>query len=188
MNDDFPRFGEISIGLGSSSNSSSPIKPATLPAPVVSILNKRLGAEYRAHYFYRNAANWCKGVNYPKAALFFAGEAAAELEHAQGIQDFLVAWNETPEIPNVQTSDSFAGLVDVINQAYALELELLTDYSKDQVEFLSLHPASFNFIQGYIDIQNGEVAEYSDLLNALGLIDTHSKLDLLQFEDKYFGA
>jgi hypothetical protein len=39
----------------------------------------------------------------------------------------------------------------------------------------------------YVDYQNNEVAEYSDYLNALNLIDTSSRLDILFFEDKYFG-
>jgi ferritin len=49
-----------------------------------------------------------------------------------------------------------------------------------------VHPATYNFIQKYVDIQNGEVAEYADLLNALELIDTNSKLDILFFEKNYF--
>jgi ferritin len=49
-----------------------------------------------------------------------------------------------------------------------------------------LHPATFNFIQKYVDIQNDEVSEYSDFLNALVLIDTNNKLDVLYFEQTYF--
>jgi ferritin len=48
------------------------------------------------------------------------------------------------------------------------------------------HPATFNFIQKFVDIQNEAVGEYSDLLNALMLIDIDSKLDLLFFEERYF--
>ena len=42
------------------------VKPKTLSSDVESILNERLGDEYAAYYFYRNAANWCKNANYKK--------------------------------------------------------------------------------------------------------------------------
>ena len=186
--EEMPKFAEITMGrVLSTTRKGEPIKPNTLPGEVEARLNARLGDEYLAYYFYRNAANWCKGVNYKKAAAFFEAEATAELGHALGIQEFLVSWNLLPRIPQVETRAQIDGLVDAINQAYELEWELLQKYSKDQVECFAAHPATFNFIQGYVDIQNGEVAEYSDLLNALELIDCDSKLDLLQFEDKYFG-
>ena len=50
-----------------------------LSQEAVTELTDRLKDEYTAHYFYRNAANWCKGVNYKKAAEFFNSEAEAEL-------------------------------------------------------------------------------------------------------------
>ena len=62
---------------------SSVLKPKTLPETIVSALNDRIADEYAAHYLYRGAANWCAGVNYKKAAAFFAAEAAAELEHSE---------------------------------------------------------------------------------------------------------
>lgn len=51
---------------------------------------------------------------------------------------------------------------------------------------MNLHPATHNFIQGMVDIQNQTVAEYSDLLNALYLVNVNNKLDLLYFEQTYF--
>lgn len=166
---------------------SKEIMPNTLPSEIESTLNARLGDEYTAYFFYRNAANWCKNVNYPKAAAFFEGEAAAELTHAQGIQDYLTQWNLIPAIPPAPTQVPFLSLIDVINKAYKLEYDLLLKYSEDQQKFFSIHPATFNFIQKYVDYQNAEVAEYSDYLNALNLINTESRLDILFFEDKYFG-
>lgn len=165
----------------------TPIVPNTLPGEIESTLNARLGDEYTAYFFYKNAANWCKGVNYPKAAAFFEGEATAELTHAQGLQDYLTQWNIIPMIPPAPTQVGFTSLVDVINKAYKLEYDLLMKYSDDQQKFFSIHSGTFNFIQKYVDYQTGEVAEYSDYLNALELINTDSRLDLLFFEDKYFG-
>jgi ferritin len=160
--------------------------PKTLSEPVATILNERLGDEYTAYFFYRNAANWCKNANYKKAAAFFEAEAAGELEHGKGIQDYLTQWNLIPVIPAVTTSYVFANLIDIINKAYEIEFNLLEKYSGNQIELAQTHPATFNFIQKYVDIQNGEVEEYSDYLNALQLINIENKLDVLYFENKYF--
>jgi len=162
------------------------VKPKTLSPEIESMLNERLGNEYTAYFFYRNAANWCKGVNYKHAAAFFDGEAAAELVHAQGIQDYLTQWNLIPQIPGVPTVIPFSSLQDIIIKAYSLEYDLLQKYSGDQQELLSMHPATFNFIQTYVNYQNDEVSEYSDLLNALELIDVNNRLDVLYFENQYF--
>jgi ferritin len=162
-------------------------KPNTLPDAVVKMINERIGDEYTAHYFYRNAANWCKNVNYKKAAAFFEGEAAAELEHAKGLQDYLDQWNIMPEIPAAPTKKEFTSLVEVVNGAYDLEYDLFEKYSADQKELFDVHPATFNFIQGYVNIQNESVAEFSDLLNAVKLVDENNKLDILYFENNYFG-
>jgi len=162
------------------------VKPVKLPAEVVALLNSRLVDEYTAHYFYKNAANWCANVNYKKAAAFFEGEAAAELTHVQGILDYMVAWNLIPSIPAVQTHVPFENLVDVVNKAYAMELGLYEKYSKDLAGMLTVHPGTFNFLQTYVNYQNDEVTEYSDLLNALELIDINNRLDILHFEEMYF--
>ena len=64
--------------------------PVTLEPQVVMLLMERLKDEYTAHYFYRNASNWCKDKAYNKAAAFFAEEAANELTHAEMLQKYLV--------------------------------------------------------------------------------------------------
>ena len=163
------------------------VTPVSLTDDIVSIFNERIGDEYTAHYFYRNAANWCRNANYKKATAFFDGEANSELEHAQGLQDYLTQWNLIPSIPSAPSNQSFTSLIDIINKAYNLEYGLFMKYSKDQQSLLGVHPATFNFIQKYVDIQNDSVAEYSDLLNALQLVNIENKLDVLIFEDKYFG-
>ena len=160
--------------------------PNTLDKNIEKTLNERLGDEYTAYYFYRNAANWCKNMNYKKAYSFFNSEAEGELGHAQGIQDYLTQWNLIPEIPQVPTVYKFENLVEIIDKAYDLEYNLLQKYSDNQKQLLNVHPATFNFIQKYVDIQNGEVEEYSDLLNALQLINSENKFELLYFENTYF--
>lgn len=168
-------------------DSNRPIEPITLDPAVVSCLESRLGDEYTAYYFYRNAANWCRNANYAKASAYFDAEAKSELEHAQGIQDYLLNWNHQPAIPQVETKTNCTSLVSIINHAYKMELGLFKAYSANQREILQDDPATFNFIQGYVTIQTDSVAEYSDLLNALRLINPDNKLDLLYFEQEYFG-
>lgn len=163
------------------------VTPKTLPSSIEDALDERLGDEYTAHYFYRNAANWCKNANYVKAAAFFDAEANSELEHAKGLQDYLTQWNLLPAIPAAPTKKAFKSLIDIVNGAYEMEYGLLEKYSENQTEFFKEHIPSFNFIQGFVDIQNQAVGEYSDLLNALELIDVNDKLNVLYFENKYFG-
>ncbi|MFM2010332.1 MAG: ferritin [Bacteroidota bacterium] len=172
-----------SIGM---SSTVLPIKPKKLLPEVEQLLNERLGDEYTAYFFYRNAANWCKNANYKKAADFFNKEAEGELGHAKGLQDYITQWNALPVIPQVHTTINFSGLVDIINKAYMIEETLLNAYSENQKFLVSLDPATFNFIQQYVDIQNGEVEEYSDYLNALELVNPSNPFELLFFEQTYF--
>jgi ferritin len=162
------------------------LNPKSLPEPIVKMLNDRLADEYAAHYLYRNAANWCAGVNYKKAAAFFAAEASAELEHAEKLQKYLVDWNNSPILPAIKFSGKFNSLIDIVNKAYAIEFKLGEEYQKNATDVFSDHLMTFNFLQEFVDIQRESIAEYSDLLNAAQLIDVSSKLDLLHFEERYF--
>ena len=162
------------------------VKPKVLPEVIENFLNDRIGDEYTAHYFYRNASNWCKNMNYKKAAAFFEAEASSELEHAKGLQDYLTQWNLLPVIPQTPTTKSFNGLVDIVGLAYEMEYVLFEKYSDGQKLSLNTHLATFNFIQGYVDIQNGAIAEYSDLLNAITLVNHENKFEVLYFEQTYF--
>jgi ferritin len=161
--------------------------PKTLDASIVSALEARLKDEYTAHLIYKNAANWCKNVGYVKAGSFFEAEAADELTHAQKLQDYMVQWNVLPQIPVATVPNTIKSLIDAINGAYVFEYNLLQSYSQIQLEVEGMHPATFNFIQEFVDIQNHSVGVFSDLLNAIVLVDYNNKLDLLMFEDKYFG-
>jgi len=168
------------------SEQSSIILPKTLPEEIITSLNDALTEEYTAHYFYRGAANWCAGVAYTKAAAFFAAEAVAELEHAEKLQKYLVDWNCTPKLPAVKFSGEFKSLVDVVNKSYAIEYQLGNKYMTWASQIFPKHLMTFNFLQEFVDIQNGSIAEMSDKLNAAQLIDVSNKLDLLHYEERYF--
>ena len=88
------------------------IKPKTLPEEVIGLLNERIGDEYKAYFFYRNAANWCKDANYNKAAEFFNGEAANEFKAAYDYinnQGGTVTISGNPDVTYTSTQDGNIG-------------------------------------------------------------------------------
>lgn len=167
-----------------------PIKiltPIKLNEAIVTLLTDRIKDEYTAHYYYRNAANWCKDANYVKAAAFFEAEAVNELEHAKMLQDYMTSWNVVPMIPST-TPDStkFDNLIQIVNGGYKLEYNLLVDYNDISSKLFTIDLTTFDFLQQFRKIQNESVAEYSDLLNAANLINVNNKFEVLYFEGKYF--
>jgi len=160
--------------------------PKTLSDTTVKILTARLGDEYTAHYFYRNATNWCAGIGYLKAAAFFAQEAENELDHAKGLQKYLVDWNVMPLLPSIKPNVTFTDLIDIINKAYALEYALFESYNADSKELFQSDLPTFDFLTTYRTGQTQSVIEYSDLLNAAELVDINNKFEILYFEQTYF--
>ena len=160
--------------------------PKTLADTTVKILTDRLGDEYTAHYFYRNATNWCAGIGYAKAAAFFEQEAKNELKHAKGLQKYLVDWNVMPLLPSIKPNITFSDLIDIINKAYALEYSLFESYNTNSSELFATDLTTFDFLTTYRTGQTESVIEYSDLLNAAELVDINNKFELLYFEQTYF--
>jgi ferritin len=160
--------------------------PKTLADASVKILTDRLGDEYTAHYFYRNATNWCAGIGYLKAAAFFAQEAENELDHAKGLQKYLVDWNVMPLLPSIKPNVTFSDLIDIINKAYVLEYALFESYNRNSKELFDTDLTTFDFLTTYRTGQTESVIEYSDLLNAAELVNTDNKFEILYFEQTYF--
>ena len=169
-----------------SARQSDVLSPRTLSPEVAELLIERLGDEYTAHYFYRNAANWCNDKAYQKAGAFFEAEAASELTHAEKIQTYLVGWNIVPVIPPVKMVPIFSTLIDIVNKAYQLEYNLLIKYNSNSSMILPVDLNTFDFLQELRTIQNAAVAEYSDLLNAAQLINVENNFEVLYYEGKYF--
>ena len=162
------------------------LSPRTLSPEVAELLVERLGDEYTAHYFYRNASNWCLDKGYMNAGAYFADEATSELEHAGLIQTYLVGWNIVPTIPPVKMVPIFSTLIDVVNKAYQLEYNLLVKYNSNSNMILPVDLNTFDFLQELRTIQNSAVAEYSDLLNAAQLVNVENNFEVLYYEGKYF--
>jgi ferritin len=148
-------------------------------------LTARLKDEYTAHYFYVNAANWCRDANYKKATAFFEAEALTELGHAKGLMDYMVDFNIIPTIPVTDTNQRFMGLVEIIEKAYAIELDLMDKYNASSAKLFASDLTTFDFLQVYRTGQKESVVEYNDLLNALELVDKNDKFQVLYFEQTY---
>lgn len=162
------------------------LTPRTLDTKVSALLMERLGDEYLAHYFYRAAADWCQNAAYFKAAAFFQKESENELAHAKILRDYLDGWNVMPQIPEREHVHNFSNLVDIINKAYTIELNLFDMYMANSREIFTMDIATFDFLQELREGQTESVAEYSDLLNALLLINPSNKFEVLYFENQYF--
>ncbi len=158
----------------------------SLTNETVSELTNRIADEYVAHYFYRNAANWCADRNYKKAATFFEAEAVTELEHAKGLQDYMVGFNIIPTIPSVETKRTFSSLTEIVREAYKLEFDLMMKYNGTSSKLFTSDLTTFDFLQTYRVGQKESVIEYNDLINAIQLINEENKFEVLYFEQTYF--
>lgn len=163
-------------------------KPEKLPKEVIALLVPRIESEYKAFYHYTAAANWCRNVGYEKAAEFFTKEAQDELSHAKGLEDYLVSWNVTPDLPQIAKPKlEFSGLAEVISMSYDLEYSLYEDYEDASAKIFKIGDLCvFDFLQKYRSIQKDSIAEYSDKINMLEGVNVNSKFDLLMLEEKLF--
>ena len=166
--------------------SSGEPKLYNLSDKVVKLLTKRIQDEYTAHYYYRDAANWCNDMNYKKAAQFFENEAKNELEHADALQKYMTDFNIIPNIPVTKTTHTFKNLKEIIYGAYEMELALMKEYNKDSQDIFSDDITTFDVLTKFRKIQKGAVVEYNDLINGLNLVDTNDKFQVLYFEQTYF--
>jgi ferritin len=156
-----------------------------LSQETITELTDRIKDEYTAHYFYRNAANWCRDANYKKAAAFFETEANNELEHAKGLQDYMADFNIIAVIPSAETTKSFTNLPEIVRGAYKLELDLMMKYNVTSSKLFTSDLTTFDFLSDYRVGQKESVVEYNDLINALDLINESNKFEVLYFEQTY---
>lgn len=169
---------------------STPAVHRSIPRKLVDavpMLEGFINKEMHAHYFYASAASYCRDVGYPKAAAYFEKESRDEFEHASGLIKYLNDWNVQPKLGGIQPPKcDFTGLVDAIESAYVMELELLDAYNQASMELLHKDLTTFDKLQEYRNIQFKSVAESSDLLNKLELIDKTDRFQLVWFEEHNF--
>jgi ferritin len=162
--------------------------PEVLSEEVVNLLLPRLQDEFNAFYFYRSATNWCQNKGFFKAAEFFKAESDDELTHAKKIEDYIVDWNVTPNLPNIMKPTlEFNDLVDIIEKAYDMEFALYEGYEDTSMKiFKTGDLCVFDFLQFYRTTQKEAVAEYSDKLNVVEGTNRDSKFEMLLLEKTLF--
>ena len=158
--------------------------PKKLPQATQEILSDRLYDEQYANRFYRYVSNCLGNIGFVIAQKYYANEAAQEIEHAKGLEEYAVNWNceldfrELPEMPEIE------GVYDIVDASYNRELKLLQSYSEDCEKVLKAGDMStFFFLQKYVQIQTDSVAEIATTLNQLALFD---KSQLFINEKKLF--
>jgi ferritin len=163
-------------------------KPEMLSQEVVDLLLPRLQDEFNAFYFYRSATNWCQNKGYFKAAKFFKAESDDELSHAKKIEDYIVDWNMTPNLPNIAKPVlEFSDIVDIIEKAYDMEFALYEGYEDTSMKiFKTGDLCVFDFLQFFRITQKESVAEYSDKLNVVEGTNRDSKFEMLMLEETLF--
>lgn len=164
------------------------IKPEKLSQDVVALLNPRMKDEFNAFYFYRSATNWCQNVGYFKASEFFREESNDELTHAKKLEDYLVDWNITPDLPAILKPDlEFKNLGEVIEEAYKMEYALYEAYEEVSSKIFKIGDLCvFDFLQFFRTTQKDAVAAYSDMINLLDGVNLNSKFEMLMVEKKLF--
>jgi ferritin len=95
-------------------------------------------------------------------------------------------FNIIPEIPTAPSKHDFTNLIDIVNEAYTMELNLMKAYNKVSQEVFSDDITTFDFLTDLREIQKGSVVEYNDLVNASNLIDKGDKFQVLYFEQTFF--
>ena len=165
---------------------SGDVKVYKLSDKTIKILEDRIKDEYTAHYYYRAATNWCKDMNYKKAAAFFESEAADELEHAKMLEQYMTDFNIIPSIQKANTTHTFDNLIDIVNGAYEMELGLMESYNKDSHTVFNDDITTFDILSKFRKIQRKAVIEYNDLINGSNLVDKKDKFQVLYFENTYF--
>lgn len=163
-------------------------KPEVLSQQVVSLLLERLPDEFKAFYFYRSATNWCQNKGFFKASAFFKAESDDELTHAKKIEDYLVDWNVTPNLPIITPPVlEFSDLIDVVEKAYDMEFALYEGYEDTSMKiFKTGDLCVFDFLQFFRVTQKEAVAEYSDKLNVVEGANRGSKFEMLMLEETLF--
>jgi ferritin len=161
-------------------------KPIKLGSDIVAALESRLADEFKAFYFYRAAANWCRDRGFDKAASFFQAESDTELTHAKTIENYIVDWNVLPGLDAIKSAAiDFKGLIDIIEKAYQIEYDLYEAYEETSAGLFTKDLCTFDFLQQFRKIQTESVAEYATMLNILEGVEDE-KFELLMLQDKLF--
>lgn len=140
------------------------------------LLSKQLNNEYTAFYFYTSCSSYFdkKNVELPGLRKFFKKMAEEELEHAQGIIDFMNAREMDVSLLSLNDySTDYKNVIDVFKKSIDFEEKVLTDLS-----CIYKHAEENNdyttttFLDPYVIEQVNSIKELNSLLvNAERCID-----------------
>jgi len=163
------------------------MKPTALNAQIAKLINDRLTDEYFAHYSYQAISNYCYSVGFMKAGEYFKKESDDELVHARKLQEFLFGWNVIPDLPVIAKPKlEFKTLLEVIELAYKLEIDLYNAYNDICETIEEADSAVYQFLTFFLNVQTESVAAYSDMINLCEGVPS-DKLNMLLLEKKLFG-
>lgn len=95
---------------------------SSLPAKVLSELNRQLNHELSAAHNYQALSLWCAARNFTGFAAFFTRQAGEEREHAGKMIAHVLDRGATPELAAVPApANEFSSLLDVALRAQAME-------------------------------------------------------------------
>mgnify|MGYP001497723866 CR=1 FL=1 len=163
------------------------MKTTVLNPKICKLIEERLLDEMTAFYTYLSIANWCKSIGFMKAGDYFAKESDDELGHAKMLTEFLVGWNDIPDLPVIAKPKlEFKSLLEAIETAYKIELSLLEKYNETCETIEDMDLSVYQFLTKFLEIQTSSVAEYSDKLNLLENCKTDDKFQMLMLEEQLF--
>lgn len=152
-----------------------------LQGQALDILNAAIQKEREAELFYLAAGDYTKNRGFFSSADFFFKESEDEKKHAQKLRDFITDWNDVPTYGELSEMGTFVSLKEVFSQAYEMEYELCEFYKAKAMEAFAIDQNVYKLIQHFVKIQNKAVAEYSDFMNQLVMINS-------PFEELWFDA
>lgn len=163
------------------------IKPYELPAKAIKTITDRIEDEQRAFYFYLSAAAWCRLNGYECSARYFEVEMHGEEYHYKDLIMFLANWNSPVDFkPILDPVKTFSNLVDILEQAYNMELKLMGKYEDCSKEMFNVCQTTYLKVQDYIRTQNFAVIEADQYLKK---VYEFQKTDpgLMLFDKEVFG-
>lgn len=136
--------------------------------------------EYKTHFFFNCAANWCAKNGYQDAYEYFKKESLDEINHTQMLQEYLLDNQADVVFPELDYSEpTFSSLIDIIQQSLDLMVLVKDGYEIVSVKIFDEDNVSFNFLQKFIKIQRGAIAYWSNL------VDTTKDLEPTKFNQLY---
>lgn len=137
-----------------------------LSATMKKWLQKSIESELYASNFYKHAANQLQRLGFFGGQKYYLTESADELEHYQGLVDFVNDMGDVASVPKVDAiTDKIECIGNTLDLAYELELDLFNQYKEFYEIAEDEDVAVAEFLLKYIKIQRKSVGQYGDLIS-----------------------